>query len=269
MVLKINLRDQSIEHLQFPSHCLGPTAAIALLEKAIPNRLVPHHCETDQVEYRAGGQIVTIEPLRRHAGRRQSSKTGVAEQTANRPAGFWKRRTGLKIRFDRPKPGSKMKSLVRWWVELVDSGSTQAVKQKIESATRQLFHSGDSPDTHRFAQRDLSNPGALVVVDHRHGDRIGPFKVPVAGGEAAFHHLSVLRLEDVQRLCPMWQQRHARKREERDGLAEINAIRGHRPNGSPPKGVSANQILRISGRGEQFSTLTSDDGRLCANRLET
>jgi hypothetical protein len=269
MVLKIDLRDQSIEHLQFPSHRLGPSAAIALLEKAIPNRLVPHHRETDQVENHAGGQIVTIEPLRRHAGRRQSSKTRVAEQAANRPAGGWKRRSRLKIRFDWPKPGSKMKPFVRGRVELVDSGSAQAVKQKIESATRQLFHSGNSPDTDRFAQRDLFNPGALASVDHRHGDRIGPLKIPVAGGEAAFHHLPVLWLENVQRLCTMWQQRHAWKREERDGLSEINTIRGHRPNGSPPKGVSANQILKISGRGEQFSTLTSDDRRLCADRLET
>lgn len=227
MVLKIGLRDQSVEHLQLTGHRLRSASAVALFEKAIPDRLVPHHRESDEVEDHARRQIVAIEPLRRHAGRRQSAKTGVPEQASNRPARFRKRRSGLKVRFDRTEPGSKMKSFVRRWIELVDPRPAQPVKQKIETSARKLFHSRDPPHAHRLAQRHLAGSHTLALVDHRHRDRIRSFQITIAGGETSLDHLAIARLEDVKRLRAVRQKRHARKREERDGLSEIDAIGGH------------------------------------------
>jgi hypothetical protein len=269
VVLKIDLGDQAIEHLQFPSDCLGPTATIALLKQAIPNRLIPHHCKTDQVEHHAGRQVVAIQPLRRHACGGQSPKAGIAKKTSNGPASFGKRWSRLEVGLDRPQPGPKMKTFVCWRIEFVDAGPTQSVEKEIEPTAWKLFDSGDPPHTDRFAQRNLFEASALAVIDHGHRDRIGPFEIAVSRSEAPFHHLSIPRFEDVQRLRTMWQQRHTRKREERDRLSEIDAIRGHQPDGSPLRGTSANQIRRFSGRGEQFATVASGDAGLNPDLLET
>ena len=227
MVLKIDLRDQSVEHLQLPGHRLRSTPAVALLQKAIPDRLVPHHRESDQVEDHARRQVVAIKPLRRHARRRQSAKTTVPEEASNRPSRFGKGRSGLEVRLDGTKPGAKVKPFVCRRIELVDPRPAQPVKQKIETSAWKLLHSRDSPHAHRLAQRHLAGPRTLALVDHRHRDRIGFLQITISSGETSLDHLPIPRLEDVKGLRSVRQKRHARKQEERDGLSEIDAVGGH------------------------------------------